>query len=556
MVYLRGGSSRFWFTIRTRDGAYVHVSTRVRDRGTAEAIESMFTVLGDKGQRRWDLIDGVLAGRCTAAALYDHFIAGTLDQLRARLDDMDLAPAVTKWGETIAQRHRGESVRKYPRWSEALFPLDEQGSVRPAMRSVVADSVHIKGVLEALPGSNSNRRRHHEVFTAIFAYLAEARLVPAGLMDTVSKAKRVKREQPHIARIEDVLRLVHAMPDARMKALAALAEGGGLELPAIRAMRPIDILNTDERIVFAHGSKNVYRDRQAVIDPEFWPVVLAYVNTANVHPLGLLFTLGEYHTRELFRETCAALRAKNVPIPEGYAPHKCRHTFTIRHLQAGDDPTLIAENLGHADVSTMFRDYAKYRPKATEIRRAARANTEQVAAASAAASGTVSAPVADRAAPSSRSQRGNALRTRQLGGKGKAAQGLPPVDSNHHSRIQSPMSCHWTRGQQTVLTYTTAVIDSSAQAAHQSITCTASMRASVCVSTTGAFTLRSSDAASGAESNTPNTVEPEPDMPALCAPASRNPWMYRAISGCRRLTGDSRSLLGSRGNDVHPLKLP
>ena len=24
---------------------------------------------------------------------------------------------------------------------------------------------------------------------------------------------------------------------------------------------------------------------------------------------------------------------------------------------------------------------------------------------------------------------------------------LPPVDSNHHSRIQSPMSCHWTRGQ-------------------------------------------------------------------------------------------------------------
>ena len=23
---------------------------------------------------------------------------------------------------------------------------------------------------------------------------------------------------------------------------------------------------------------------------------------------------------------------------------------------------------------------------------------------------------------------------------------LPLVDSNHHSRIQSPMSCHWTKG--------------------------------------------------------------------------------------------------------------
>src|SRR3989454_5153494 len=28
-----------------------------------------------------------------------------------------------------------------------------------------------------------------------------------------------------------------------------------------------------------------------------------------------------------------------------------------------------------------------------------------------------------------------------------SARGLAPVDSNHHSRIQSPVSCHWTRGQ-------------------------------------------------------------------------------------------------------------
>ena len=30
---------------------------------------------------------------------------------------------------------------------------------------------------------------------------------------------------------------------------------------------------------------------------------------------------------------------------------------------------------------------------------------------------------------------------------GLAPSELPPVDSNHHSRIQRPMSCHWTRGQ-------------------------------------------------------------------------------------------------------------
>ncbi len=52
-------------------------------------------------------------------------------------------------------------------------------------------------------------------------------------------------------------------------------------------------------------------------------------------------------------------------------------------------------------------------------------------------------------------------------------------------------------------------------AARQSITCTSSMRTSVCVSRTGASAARSSAAASGDASNTPNTVEPDPDMPAL-----------------------------------------
>ena len=28
---------------------------------------------------------------------------------------------------------------------------------------------------------------------------------------------------------------------------------------------------------------------------------------------------------------------------------------------------------------------------------------------------------------------------------------LAPVDSNHHSRIQSPVSCRWTRGQRATI---------------------------------------------------------------------------------------------------------
>lgn len=373
MVYKRKGSSRFQITVPTRkEGEYVHLSTGTRDQATAEAMAAMWTVLGAQGKRQWDLIDAVLERRLKLARLYDHYIGGTLEQLRKELDDVDLAPGVEKWRATIAQRHRGHSVRKYPRWSEALFPLDEEGKVRPALRSLVADPVHISAILEELPGGNTNRRRHHEVFSAIFAYLKGKRLVTANPMAEVAKMPKAKKEQPHIARIEDALRLVHAMPTAAERAMVALAEGGGLELQAIYSMRPLDVVNADERIVFAHGSKNVYRDRQAIIDAEFWPAFHDFVRSAAVHPTARLFTMPEDTFRDHFRNACAALREKHVPIPPRYAPHKARHTYTIRHLQASDDPQLIAENLGHSDVGTLFRDYAKYRPKATEIRRARR----------------------------------------------------------------------------------------------------------------------------------------------------------------------------------------
>lgn len=382
MVYRQQGSRRWYVTAVSRDGTPVHLATGTRDRATAKAMAAMLLVLGGAGTRQWDLIDAVTQTprRLKLAELYDHYVNETLGELRKKLADRDLAPEVEQWRATIAQRHRGESIRKYKKWSEALFPLDDEGHVRQALRSVVADPVYIGDVLERVTGSNTNRRRHHEAFTDLFAYLAEKRVVPGGIMDQVSKAAKDRKEQPHIARLADVLRLVHAMPDAQLRAIAALAEGGGLEVSAIRPMRAIDIVNRTERIVFAHGAKNVYRDRQAIIQEEFWPSVLAWVDEAKVHPLGLLFDVADWRIREVWRDVTAELRTKHVPIPERYSPHKARHTYVIRRLQAGDDIQLITENVGHSDAATLLRDYAKYRPKATEIRRAARAEEASASA--------------------------------------------------------------------------------------------------------------------------------------------------------------------------------
>ena len=138
-----------------------------------------------------------------------------------------------------------------------------------------------------------------------------------------------------------------------------------------------------------------------------------------------------------------------------FLAERLKDTYTIRRLQAGDDPTLVAENLGHADPSTLFRDYARFRPKATDIRRAAR-DAQQIDTGTgptlpASAVARVSAQVKPRNGRRSLRESPNTMTAKRLGRGGKRRVGLPPVDSNHHSRIQSPMSCHWTRGQLYIL---------------------------------------------------------------------------------------------------------
>jgi integrase len=41
-------------------------------------------------------------------------------------------------------------------------------------------------------------------------------------------------------------------------------------------------------------------------------------------------------------------------------PYQCRHTFAILSLKAGDDPELVAKQLGHTSLDMLFSRYARY----------------------------------------------------------------------------------------------------------------------------------------------------------------------------------------------------
>lgn len=377
MVYRRRGSSRYWLTVahHRRAGEYVHLPTRTRDEATAKAMGAMLVALGPAGQRRFELLDWLLRpkrGRDDLARLYDHFLAGTLDQLRAEMADRDLAPGIAAWDTQLEQAYRGDTPRNYRRTIATLFPREPKekgGAYRPLMRSAFLAPGFIAGKLAQVAGSRTNRRRHHECYTSACAYLVEHGYLEANPMAGVTKAKPDKGRELHIAKYSDVLRFVNAFPPGMYRAAAALIEGSGMELQAVQAFGGRDVVSIEDRVVWAHGGKNDHRDRQVLVDAECFEAFLAYYRSQGWLPDARLFPFHADAFRRVHRKVCAELRTEGVDIPVGYSPHAGRHTLAIRWTKRRVEDTLIANNLGHASTASLKR-YAKYRPKITDIVRA------------------------------------------------------------------------------------------------------------------------------------------------------------------------------------------
>lgn len=376
MVYLRRGSRIYWITVATRTkGEYRHISTGTRNEQTAVAMAAMWLVLGGKGKRQWDLVDAVLSKRLDLARLYDHYMAETLDVLRAELVDVDLSSGLAEWDRQLEDQYRGETPRKYRHQITALFPRSGKGKgeYENAPRSRVLTPGYIAGQLARVSGSRTNRRRHHEAWTSAFDYLLDHGLVERNPMRDVRKPKPDKSKTPHVDRYEDVLRLISAFPAGPHRAAAALREGAGMEMQAVRAMRARDVVDVAERIVWAHGGKNEWRDRQVMVDAECFEIFLAYFRSVAWLPDVPLFSFSAYRHGELLRDACEEARKQGAEIPAGYTPHAARHSYAIRKMRANAELTLIANNLGHADTTEVQRLYGKYRPKITDIRRAGQA---------------------------------------------------------------------------------------------------------------------------------------------------------------------------------------
>lgn len=375
-------TSKCWFlTVTTKERTYVRLSSGTRDFDTAEAMQDMLTALSRRGSRAWDVIDAIVERRVKIERVFD-FYPERLEQLRTEIADEDLAPAIDAWDAELDVRLKAgdlatETVKHYRRQANWLFP--KVGDVRSPVRRSTLTAAWFKTKLAAVPGSSTNKRRHAAGWNSLLLSLVEAGKLDRNPLDAVKLPKNNKAKRPRIERLEDVIRFVNTMPAGPERAAAAMREGAGVELQAMLATRRRDIVDEKNRVIWAHGEKNEFRDRQVIVDEWAWSIIMTYVKSTSMHPDALLFPgVTEDSHRRYVKLTRDALRSKGVNIPANYLPHSCRNTYAVRSLKEGRDPVLIASNLGHAGTSELLRLYGKHRPAITDLVRADQRGSPEV----------------------------------------------------------------------------------------------------------------------------------------------------------------------------------
>ncbi|MBX3173239.1 MAG: site-specific integrase [Gemmatimonadaceae bacterium] len=357
-------------TIPTGDPArpYARVSSGTRDKPTADQMQKMLDLLGGRGKRLLWVRDAILARRLRVGAVYDAWLGGTLDELQATLEDLNLAEALEPWVAALEARVRDETFsretfRKYRAQVQALVAggLWRSQLTTPALRAR----------LDALPGSGTNRRRHAAAWMHFLDYCVETGRLPSNPLRTL-KLPPANRTKDRYAEWPHVVRLLHAMPEGAHRALAAIRHGAGLEMQAALAMcrRDVDLAT---KVVWAHGRKNANRDRQAIVlDDACWDLFASYVRGGGFLPDAPLFPVAHGAHADAQAAACEALRAQGVPIREGYTLHGARHSFGVEMARRGYELKLISANLGHANEVMAMKLYAKYRPRAEDLMQAAK----------------------------------------------------------------------------------------------------------------------------------------------------------------------------------------
>src|SRR6185437_3780868 len=137
--------------------------------------------------------------------------------------------------------------------------------------------------------STSTRARYYAAagsFTGFLLKHSQPRVLssdPLAQVERPSNAESRERYMP----FADARRVLDAMPNAVARNAVALALCSAMERSALELASVADVIDPDERTLYARGTKNGYRSRYIIVDEWAWQYVEEQI--AGKLPSALLF---------------------------------------------------------------------------------------------------------------------------------------------------------------------------------------------------------------------------------------------------------------------------
>jgi len=166
---------------------------------------------------------------------------------------------------------------------------------------------------------------------------------------------RMKKEQklPSVLSIEEVKRVLNALPNLKHRALLYMTYSAGLRVGEVVRLKVEHIDKARGLLIVKQGKGK--KDRQTLLSDVAWQVLVEYITEEM--PQSWLFP-GQYHYKHMSERTAQKIfeRALLVAgVHKDASIHSLRHSFATHLLESGIDIRYIQELLGHQSAKTTQR---------------------------------------------------------------------------------------------------------------------------------------------------------------------------------------------------------
>jgi integrase len=352
MVFRRKGRSVFDIKLPTKSGDWVMRSTGTRDPKTAKKFQRMVDELGPEGSRAWELFEAVIGDRIGIGHLFDRWALGQLDQLRAELNDVDIATFIDEWQSWLTPRVKADTAAHYLVHVRDLMPKQKpymrSALTIPALTKWLGQNTHTSGTV----------RKYHAAMSSFLGYLVQRQVIPMNLMRMISPPKAGKPRDRHVD-TSKAIAIADAQPGP-FRTLSALLAGTGLDVSTALQLVKGDI-DVDTKQITARGTKSYNRKRVVRVAEWAWPYIERHIRTLT--PSAPLFPgIDRWDASESHRNTVKLDTINEV----GYTMRDARHTYAVRAARGGTPPLVIAKQLGHKDATLVLKVYGVYFPDGQE----------------------------------------------------------------------------------------------------------------------------------------------------------------------------------------------